>query len=205
MNEPEYEQLTLSAVGFPVNPFLSPGSSEARQMTVSSGRRCCELFGKSGQLGLLEKMLLESSTWHSTMYYLTWKEKVTKGGRILFQLTLREPGTDETESRLWATPNTMDSLTQRSVESLLKMQEKARKGRRRPSNLREQVAPEVMKLWGTPTASDYKGSGQPGTPSHKKLLDKKHLRAQVMQEGTAQLNPDWTEWLMGYPIGWTDI
>ena len=205
MNEQEYEQLTLSAAGFPVSLFPSPGSSEARKMTVSSGRRCCELFGKSGPLGLLEKMLLESSTWHSTKFYLTWKEKVTKQGRILFQLTLRAPGTDETESLLWATPNTMDDLPQRSVESLMKMQEKARKGRSRPSNLREQVAPEVMKLWGTPRASDYKGAGQPGTPSHEKALDKHYLCAQVMQEGTAQLNPDWTEWLMGYPIGWTAI
>ncbi len=25
------------------------------------------------------------------------------------------------------------------------------------------------------------------------------------QEGGGQLNPDWVEWLMGWPIGWTSI
>jgi hypothetical protein len=24
-------------------------------------------------------------------------------------------------------------------------------------------------------------------------------------EGTGRLNPQWVEWLMGYPVGWTDL
>ena len=37
------------------------------------------------------------------------------------------------------------------------------------------------------------------------MLDKKvgpEMRAKMI---TGRLNPDWVEWLMGYPIGWTDI
>tara|TARA_R110002153_G_scaffold129964_1_gene278742 strand:- start:98 stop:676 length:579 start_codon:yes stop_codon:yes gene_type:complete len=53
----------------------------------------------------------------------------------------------------WATPNTMDHLPQRSAESTEKMMQGARKGRARPSNLREQVNPDTMQMWATPDAS----------------------------------------------------
>lgn len=43
--------LLFSQADFPANPFPSPGSSEARRMTVSSGRRCSELLRMSGPLG----------------------------------------------------------------------------------------------------------------------------------------------------------
>jgi len=68
---------------------------------------------------------------------------------------------EETDSGLWATPNTMDHLPPRSEESTKKMQEGHRKGRSRPSNLREQVDEKTMDLyvknWPTPTASDVEG------------------------------------------------
>jgi hypothetical protein len=32
------------------------------------------------------------------------------------------------------------------------------------------------------------------------------LKEQVIENGnTGQLNPMWVEWLMGYPMGWTDL
>ena len=39
-----------------------------------------------------------------------------------------------------------------------KMKQGHRKGRKRPSNLREQVCPETNKLWATPAAADAVGS-----------------------------------------------
>lgn len=30
-------------------------------------------------------------------------------------------------------------------------------------------------------------------------------RRNMSQGNGGQLNPDWVEWLMGFPIGWTDI
>lgn len=66
---------------------------------------------------------------------------------------------------LWATPNTMDHIGQRSYEAMKKQAKSGgRKNRRRPSNLREQVDPIMCQaytdaknenaLWPTPTASD---------------------------------------------------
>ena len=62
-------------------------------------------------------------------------------------------GTKETESGLWATPNTMDYLPPRSAEGTKKLMEGHRKGRKKPSNLREQVDPITMSMYPTPSAS----------------------------------------------------
>ena len=51
--------------------------------------------------------------------------------------------------RVWivATPNTMDYLLPRSAAGTKKIMEGHRKGRTKPSNLREQVDPETMKIY----------------------------------------------------------
>ena len=72
--------------------------------------------------------------------------------------------------QLWATPNTMDHLPPRSEEATKKMQDGHRKGRSRPSNLREQVDEQTMKLWPTPNAWD----GNRGPRSKENLIEKSH-------------------------------
>ena len=68
-------------------------------------------------------------------------------------------GKDDRE--MWATPNTMDHLPPKSPEAVERQATTVRKGRKRPSNLREQVDPttcEIYKLnWPTPRASDSTG------------------------------------------------
>lgn len=137
----------------PASHSLLPGSKEARKMTATSGQKWLGLSRNSGQLGLLEKMLLESLEWHSPIFFLSWKPVDIGQGHFLFQLALSEPDTEDTGSRLWATPNTMDYLPQRSPEALKRQAAGSRKGRKRPANLREQVNPETVKMWPTPKAS----------------------------------------------------
>ena len=153
MSEQVEGQLTL----FPADSLASRsplrGSEEARKMTATSGQKWLGLSKNSGPLGLLEKMLLESLEWHSQIFFLGWKPVDIGQGHFLFQLALSEPDTDDTGSRLWATPNTMDYLPQRSLEALKRQAEGSRKGRKRPANLREQVNPETVMMWPTPKAS----------------------------------------------------
>ena len=58
--------------------------------------------------------------------------------------------------------------------------------------------PEIRRMWGTPKAQD----------SRHALTDrgKSNLGEQVagLHNG-GKLNPNWVEWLMGWPIGWTDL
>src|SRR3990167_10160049 len=80
------EQLTFLLEDSLVNPSAKQESEDRKKMTVSSGQRCCLLLKKQSQLGLLAKMLLESSNWHSNRCALIWKAKGMKSGRLLFQL-----------------------------------------------------------------------------------------------------------------------
>lgn len=73
MSKQAYEQLTLFPGDFPASHSLQPGSAEARQMTVTSGRKCCEFVRSSSPLGLLAKMLLGSLVWQSQLRILAWK------------------------------------------------------------------------------------------------------------------------------------
>ena len=64
---------------------------------------------------------------------------------------------------------------------------------------------EKKKMWPTPAARDYKGQN-----SMEHLLEKPRHQGQLpnrlkMMGVNGQLNPTWVEWLMGYPIGWTDL
>lgn len=71
---------------FLVNRSLLPGSARAKMIIDSSGTKCLELCGSSGPLGCLERMLLESSTWRSTIFLMIWKVRNTRRGHSIYQL-----------------------------------------------------------------------------------------------------------------------
>ncbi len=58
---------------------------------------------------------------------------------------------------------------------------------------------------GTPRTSDAKDSGPIGSKSHATMEGKQYLCAQVKNAAGGQLNPQWEDWFMGWPIGWTDV
>ena len=69
--------------------------------------------------------------------------------------------------------------------------------------------PAADKRWPTPTKSDHKGSGPTMIRSDGKLRgDRLDYATERAPDGTStggQLNPTWVEWLMGWPLGWTDL
>ena len=263
MSKQDYEQSQWYQEDFLANHSVRPGSDEARRMTVTSGQKCCELYRRSDPLGSLVRMLLGSSVWRSTRCYLTWKISGTPAKRLLFRLVPSTPRTDETAVPLWATPNTMDYLPQRSPEALQRQAETSRKGRARPANLREQVCEETMRLWPTPTAGQCgmtattggrpiekstklstqvylaeqakliptptarcgqspckHGQGGPDLATYIESFPtpiasdwknrgckdaRQNRQCQLQTTVGGQLNPTWVEWLMGFPIGWTNL
>ena len=156
-----FQTVTSSRLDTRANHSPSRESKKAQKMTATSGRTSLELLHKKDPLGAFSKTFMVTSQWVSTKCSLTWKAKATPRGRLLFQLAVSTLPTKETDSGLWATPNTMDHLPQRSEEATRKMQEGHRKGRSKPSNLREQVDEKTMdlyiKTWPTPRASDVEG------------------------------------------------
>ena len=61
----------------------------------------------------------------------------------------------------------------------------------------------AVKIWPTPVRSDYKsGSFSQGGRDKRDS----HTRGKPLNETIGgQLNPNWVEWLMGWPIGHTDL
>ena len=111
---------------------------------------------------------------------------------------------------LWATPTVMDHLPARQEEALRRQYDKNRAGRTSHSTLREQVVyPPPKVMWPTPAATDYKGSGKTGTLRDRLdyATERGATKTRVYGEPatTGQLNPNWVEWLMGWPVGWSDL
>ena len=161
--------------GSHVNPSASQENKKVQTMTAISGQKCLDSLGRSNPNSLLGRMckeLLTSKTaWYSDRCKTNWKVKVSKSNVSLFQLQASVLGTKGTESGLWATPNTMDYLPPRSAAGTKKIMEGHRKGRTKPSNLREQVDPETMKMYPTPTAQDHSRNTVPPSIGKSRGMD----------------------------------
>jgi hypothetical protein len=212
MKKQACEQLTLFPEASPASPFPWLESKKEKGMIVTCGQKCCELSGNLRQLGLLVRTYLESLELPLKRYYRIWKVQAIGRQSLIMKLRLREHGTEETGYSLWPTVTCMDSRPAKSKEGLTR-EMAVRPGRKMPSNLRDCVHPESMKLWATPRASDGKGIGTIGSASAEHQLKKGQLQAVALyatkrenlnDQIDGQLNPEWVEWLMGFPIGWTE-
>ena len=248
MSEPsqqsDLEELISSAEGSPVSLGVSPGSSEAQKMTVTSGRSWLPLlksYGLDGSLGKMCEALL-TRNWASSAAFLTWKASGMKSPHLLFQLAPSMPRTEGIASGLWLTPTASESVT--DLEKFKERMEKYNNGTTMP-NLATQVS---QRLWQTPRASDGKGSASPESamgairrmggptnlPEQTQLVEHRlwptpttrdykgansdeHLAkarghhdqlpnaVKMAGDKAGSLNPQWVEWLMGFPEGWTDL
>ena len=110
----------------------------------------------------------------------------------------------ESASGLWPTPSKSDPMLE-SMTSSAKDPHVTKNGtvRNGPSNL---GLPGMVRLWPTPTATMFKGSS-PAALTRKDGQDRSNDRLDhaVMASDGGQLNPTWVEWLMGFPIGHTDL
>ena len=181
---------------------------------ATCGRKCAELLARSDPLGYLLKTLLVTSPWGSTRCSLTWKPTATPGGRLLFRLQPLTPRTSGSESGSWlatatATANQLCPSMQKHPGcraifptplagdgKKASSMSKARKASgRKPDSL-----PEYVRMWPTPTARDHKDTGDCANVPVNALLG----RAVGPSRASGSLNPQWVEWLMGYPEGWTE-
>jgi len=76
------------------------------------------------------------------------------------------------------------------------------------------LATAVKRKWPTPAARDYRSHGSvEGYKRRRKKGHQQQLPEEVYFQACGgktiplkgQLNPEWVEWLMGWPIGWTAL
>jgi hypothetical protein len=129
-------------------------------------------------------------------------------GGIAYQLQPLAPLTDETGSG-WSlgmtqkpshsvpTPTASDHIERRctSTEML------------NPDTNKSMSLDRFVKFWPTPSANDDRDRGNLSTPAIKRRADKgkQLMLSMVVSETSGQLNPTWVEWLMGFPLGHTDL
>lgn len=210
----DLKQLPLSQAAFPVSPSPPPENGRALRMNATCGRKCAALLPSCGPVGCLGKMLLASSIWGSTKRSLTWQKRDTLFSHSYFRLAVSAHGMSASEllsSRLmFPTPLASDNNTARDAASLdvfLSDNGIFRKRNRNGAIWSLSLSAAVFYL--TPVASDgFRSTLKPSAFDPAKKDG--NLSAQIISQEqpvseTAALNPDWVEWLMGFPKGWTDV
>ena len=118
--------------------------------------------------------------------------------------TLREQVVYPKPAQMWRTPDNMKggSNLPGIKKALDEGHLKRPSGQQIQIRLQDQVKEERIqpKKWPTPTANDD-AAGRPTGKMQKMLGNHPDVRG----TGGGTLNPTWVEWLMGYPLGFTDL
>lgn len=155
------------------------GGSAASTMNATCGPKCCGSSGNCSPVGCLEKMLLASSIWGSTRRFLTWSRQATPLGFSYFLLSPSAHGMSAKElsssAMLLPTPLASDTGDVGKTVDV----------RMTPTGSFRKYNPSGTVWTARLSWAVYKLLGSP--------------------PGDVKLNPDWVEWLMGFPRRWTDI
>ena len=199
MSVPDFEQLTLFREDFPASPSVWLESKKEKKMTVTYGLKCLELSENLRRVGSLVRTYLESSRLPAGEWCKTWSKQASTSSCLILKLRLSERRTEEPGLHLWPTPAARDYKGSNSEESIKKSLEAGKNG------FLGQL-PNAVKMWPTPCAWDAKGLDthlrKDATETRSVLLSQKIA---MHGENGGQLNPTWVEWLMGWPLGWTDL
>ena len=146
---------------------------------VISGRKCAVLLRNCGPITCLAKMLLTSSIWGSTKRSLTWQRRDMLFGHSYFLLVPSAHGMNASELLSWGlmfpTPLAADTGSRTRTERI---------------------------------------SISPNGAFRRKKRDGRYWSAGLSEtiyfltpvtDPSLRFNPEWVEWLMGFPQGWTEI
>lgn len=196
----------LSAEASLASRGAKPVDKKAQKMTAISGQKCCELLKLLNHGSSLERTCeaLLMSPWGSSVAFLTWKLLATKTKLSLFQLSPSMPNTEGTECFLWRSPDTGAGGTSGLLKKGIDVRENGQ-----PIQIRLVDQVNNPRLWPTPASRDHKGGYQGGRIRNGKIsrdtLDVAVQATDNPSRDGGQLNPTFCEYLMGYPIGWTDL
>jgi len=139
-----------------------------------------------------------------TEFSETWPRWGSMRNGECWERTTSERPTEGNESGLWPTP-TCGGGGQTLPEGTTP-QGKTPEGRKQTVCLERYVQQVERKVWPTPTATAHKGWSK----NHNRASTDDRLDYTVEREASesgsiGRLNPQFVEWLMGWPIGWTEL
>ena len=214
MRKQDLKQSPSSPAASPASPSPPRESGRALRMNATCGRRYAALLPNCGPVGCLGKMLLASSIWGSTKRFLTWQKRDTLFSHSYFRLAASAHGMSASEllsSRLmFPTPLASDKSTCRDAANLdVFLSDNGIFRKRNKDGTIWSLSLSAAVFYLTPAASEgYRSTLKPAAFRGKSPSS--NLSAQVIHQEQplsekAALNPDWVEWLMGFPQGWTDV
>lgn len=182
---------------------VSPARTSAQQARARVLKASAAAYGRTTPV-LLARYDRASLSWRTSQHSLlgglsefseTWPRSGTMRNGTAYLLPPLVPLTAETESGLWPTPDThVGGRTTHHVDEIRGNSLYA-KGSKVQFTLET-----AAKLWPTPTARDTKGKDAGNRQGGVSLPT-----AIFRDLGSSKLNPNWVEWLMGYPIGHTEL
>jgi len=189
---------TSSHLASLANLSQSQEKENQRKMTEISGKKLLELSKSPDQLGLLEKMLVELLNSISTPYLRTWRVRTTPRGALVFQLKASVQNIKGNAFGLWRTPD--GSTGGSNIKGIRRCLDK-NQPLLRPSGhaIQVRLTDQILepRLYPTPTTQDSKNNGNPS----QMRRNTKPLNAVI----GGKLNPNFVEFLMGFPMDWTKI
>lgn len=187
MRGPEVcEQLTLYPEDSPASRFPWPESSAGRKTSGFYGPKCSALSGRLGRIASSVKTCLGSSRLPPGRWSRIWSVKAITPSCLILKLRLSALGTGGQDAFLWGS-TIYPTLKASDSKGTGPMGSRSAEHDLQRKNLRGCV------LFATPCRGDATGTN--GGGNHRSL------RTDV----SGQLNPEWTEWLMGFPAGWSEL
>lgn len=169
----------------PASPSVQPVNAGGSRTNVGSGPNSHDSFAHYDQATFSwrtsQGSLLDTEGWGESLQ--TWPSAGMTRSGIAYSLQASERPTVERESLSLPTPRAQLGTKRNSTPWIRPLDQ--------PQNLENAVA--RLETFKTPTAAPWSHGGSGG-----------ELHKQVAPNG-GPLNPEWVEWLMGCPIGWTDL
>ena len=186
------------------SPVVSPAKTLAALESELASRVSDRDCGQSSRV-LLANFDPDTRSWRTSQtcvledlerFSETWPRSGMMRTGSAFQRKPLAPLTDETGSGSLPTPTVGDSKSARNST--------ARRNKIPPTGIHAgHTLTDFVTLWPTPTAVNNTGGAAlckwGGAGAREKLR-----RMVTPEELNGPLNPTWVEWLMGFPLGWTD-
>ena len=180
---------TVRAVGYGQSAPVLLGSFDPDTPSLKTSQTC---LMENGELGLSE-------------FSGTFPRSGMMRSGTVYQLPNLARTITEIGSGLWPTPDT----TSRGARASDLVVNSSTVQRRDSGQKRGMDLQTAVKFWPTPSTRDYKGGYIGGRIRNGKTswdtLDVAVQHTDNQEKINGTLNPTWVEWLMGFPLGHTDL
>jgi hypothetical protein len=173
--------------------FLESRQAYLREPDQVFTAKSCALLTQFDPSTSSWRTLQQSFLTDSEPFLETWPRVGMTQGGCAYVHPMSERRITETDGGCWPTPDTRGFVNEGSLAMLTEMcdsREEYMAMAHRASKSKK------ARFWPSPTAHNAKETAAPSEGMRNTPT--------LAHQAGGQLNPEWVEWLMGWPIGWTD-